>query len=54
MNTNDIECVWIFDFAFLVGISVAIASSIVGLKICVMTAENKMYKAIIKKKSMIK
>ena len=34
-------CVSISDFASVVGITVGIASPAVGLKICVITAENK-------------
>ena len=43
-------------FAFLVGIPIGITSSANGLKICVITAEIKTCKSIIKKKqrSMIK
>ena len=37
-------------FASLVGIPMGIASSTIGLKICVITAEIKKYKSIIKKK----
>ena len=37
-------------FASLVGIPIGIATSAVGLKICVITAEIKKYKSIIKKK----
>ena len=44
------ECVSIFDFASLVGIPIGIASSTIGLKICVITAGIKKYKSIIKKK----
>ena len=47
-------CVSISDFASVVGITVGIASPAGGLKICVITAENKKYKSIIKKKNMIK
>ena len=45
-----IRCASISDFAFLVGISVGIASSTIGLKMCVITAAIKKYKSIIKKK----
>ena len=38
------------DFASLVGISVRITSSAIGLKICVITAGFKKYKSIIRKK----
>ena len=44
------RCVFIADFASLVGISVGIASSAIGLKICGITAVIKKYKSIIKKK----
>ena len=49
-------CVSISAYVSLVGIPVGIASSVVGLKICVKTAGIKKYKSIIKKKkkSMIK
>ena len=49
-------CVFISAFAFLVGIPIGITSSANGLKICVITAEIKTCKSIIKKKqrSMIK
>ena len=43
-------CVSISAFASLVGIPIAITSSAVGLKICVITAGIKKYKSIIKKK----
>ena len=43
-------CVSISAFASLVGIPIGIASSTIGLKICVITAEIKKYKSIIKKK----
>ena len=43
-------CVSISAFASLVGIPVGIASSTIGLKICVITAGIKKYKSIIKKK----
>ena len=45
-----IGCVSISAFASLDGIPLGIASSAVGLKICVITAEIKKYKSIIKKK----
>ena len=41
----------IFAFASLVGIPIAIMSSAVGLKICVITARSKKYKSRIKKKN---
>ena len=44
------ECVSISDFASLVGIPIGITSSAIGLKICVITAEIKKYKSIIKRK----
>ena len=40
-------CVSIFAFAFLVGIPIGITSSIIRLKICVITVEIKKYKSII-------
>ena len=43
-------CVSISTFASLVGISIGITSSPIGLKICVITAEIKKYKSMIKKK----
>ena len=43
-------CVLISSFASLVRIPIGIASSTVGLKICVITARIKNYKSIIKKK----
>ena len=45
-----IGCVSISAFASLVGIPIGIASSTIGLKICVITAGIKKYKSIIKKK----
>ena len=42
-------CVSISAFASLVG-SIGITSSVMGLKICVITAGIKMYKSMIKKK----
>ena len=49
-------CVSISAFASLVRIPIGIASSTIGLKICVITAGIKKYNSIIKKKgrSMIK
>ena len=49
-------CVFISAFASLFGISIGIASSPIGLKLCVITTGIKKYKSIIKKKgrSMIK
>ena len=47
-------CVSVSDFASVVGITVGIASSVVGLKIYVITAESKKCKSIIKKTNMIK
>ena len=44
------ECVLIFAFASLVGISIDIMSFAVGLKICGVTAGMKIYKSIIKQK----
>ena len=43
-------CVSISAFASLVGIPIGIASSTIGLKICVLTAGIKKYKSIIKEK----
>ena len=43
-------CVFISDFASLVGISIAITSFAIGVKICVIAARNKKYKSINKKK----
>ena len=43
----------ISDFTSLVGIHIGIASSTIGLKICVITAGIKRYKSIIKKKKKI-
>ena len=50
------ECVSISDFDVLVGISIRITSSAIGVKICVITAGIKKYKSVNKKKrrSMIK
>ena len=45
-----IGCAFISFFASLVGIPIKIASSAIGLKICAITARNKKYKSIIKKK----
>ena len=44
------DCVPISAFASLVAIPVGIASSVVGLNICAITAGTKKYKSIIKKK----
>ena len=44
------RCISISAYASLVGISVGTASSTIGLKICVITAEIKKYESIIKKK----
>ena len=43
-------CVFISAFASLVGIPIGIWSSAIELKICLITAEIKKYKAMIKKK----
>ena len=43
-------CVSISAFVCLVGIPTGITSSVIGLKICVITAGIKRYKSIIKKK----
>ena len=47
-------CVFISVFASLVGIFIEITSSLIGFKICVITAGTKKYKYIIKKKSITK
>ena len=44
------ECVSIFAFTSLAGIFIGITNSAVGLKICIITAEIKKYKSVIKKK----
>ena len=44
------ECVFISAFASLVGIPIGMASSAIGLKLCVITATIKNYTSIIKKK----
>ena len=43
-------CVSISDFASLVGIPIGVTSSAIGLKVCVITAEIKKCKLMIKKK----
>ena len=43
-------CALIFAFASLVYVTAGIRSSALGIKICVVTAEIKKYKSIIKKK----
>ena len=43
-------CISIFAFASLLGISIGIMRSAIGLKICAVTARVKKYKSIIKKK----
>ena len=43
-------CISISAFAFLLGIPIGITSSVIGLKICPITAGIKKYKSIIKKK----
>ena len=43
-------CFSISAFASLVGVPIGIASSAIGLNICVITAEIKKYKSMIKKK----
>ena len=43
-------CISISVFASLLGIPIGIRSSAVGLKLCVIAAEIKRYKSIIKKK----
>ena len=47
-------CVSISVFTSLVGIPIGVASSTMGLKICVITAEIKKYKLIRKRRSMVK
>ena len=44
----------ILTFASLLGITISITSSPLGLKICTITAQIKKYKSIIKKKIKIK
>ena len=44
------ECISSSAFSSLAGIPVRITSSAIGLKVCAMTAGNKKYKSIIKKK----
>ena len=44
------ECISISAFASLIGIPIAIASSVIRLKICAVAARIKRYKSIIKKK----
>ena len=54
LNTYLFQHLWfasISVFTFLIGISVSIESSAIGLKICVITAGIKKYKSIIKKKT---
>ena len=43
-------CVSISAFASLVGINISVTSSVIGLKICAITAGIRKYKLIIKKK----
>ena len=43
-------CVSISDLASLIGITIGITSSAIGLKICAITAGIKKYKSLIKKK----
>ena len=43
-------CISISDFASLIGISIGITSSAIGLKMCTIAARIKMFKLIIKKK----
>ena len=43
-------CISIPAFSYLVGIPIEITSSVIGLKICVITSGIKKYKSIIKKK----
>ena len=44
------ECISTFTFASLLGITIGILYSAIGLKICTITALSKKYKPIIKKK----
>ena len=44
------DCISISAFASLLGIPVGITSSVIGLKICAITAGSKKYESIIKKK----
>ena len=43
------RCVFTSSFASLVGFSIGITSSVIRLKICVITAEIRKYKSIIQK-----
>ena len=47
-------CISISAFASFIGIPIEITSSAIGLKICAITAGNKRYKSIIKKKKHVK
>ena len=49
-NSTVTGCISISVFASLVGITVGIANSAIGLKICVITAGIKKHKSVIKKK----
>ena len=50
LSSSVTRCISISDFAFLLGISIGITSSEIGLKICAIAAGIKKYKLIIKKK----
>ena len=43
-------CISISEFASLLGFSIRITNSAIGLKLCAIAAETKKYKSIIKKK----
>ena len=43
-------CVSIYAFGSLVGVTIGITSSAIGLRICLITAGIKKYKSIVKKK----
>ena len=49
-NSTIIACISIYAFASVIGISIRITSSAIGLKICAITAGMKRYESIIKKK----
>ena len=50
IDSTVIGCVSISAFASLVGMPIKIASSAIGLKVCITTAAIKKYNSIIKKK----
>ena len=50
LSSTITACVSVSTFASLVFVSVGIASSAIGIKICAITASIKKYKSIIKKK----